>query len=434
MAKKKKKETAKDKLNENQALFCHLYILEGKTAKEAYMQAFPESSERSASPNASRLLSKPHIKAYCEELLERQKETLDISDKLILNGIMQLAFGEDVSDAIRLKALDKLAKIQGLYSQEINVTHSVIQVGIVDDDTPKLENNNNGQIIGASYQEIEPCVIIDEDEKEDGVFIIYAIENERFMEFDDIPKQYIDEISNHYDLPCYDDTKDKRDPINDTDYDGETNTDIFLDRKNDVIEEDLKEAKEILKENGFKEKDHFYTNGKNTNIYLRHTTSYVFSIGFAEQSFKNEDIDRMVKIKSGLFNKLESVNAKYTQVEYERIIATFKNKDSDISYDIRFDIYVDGGNGQIINAEDNEKVTQAVYKLYEEKGIDVTQKIDSESIDFLYNFKYDPSAEVEMKPLDEYDDEIDELDLDLDLDPEYEDFDFSLESFGKRSK
>ena len=270
--------------------------------------------------------------------------------------------------------------------------------------------------------------------KEDGVFVIYAIENERFMEFDDIPKQYIDEISNHYSLPCYDDTKDKRDPINDTDYDGETNTDIFLDRKNDVIEEDLKEAKEILKENGFKEKDHFYTNGKNTNIYLRHTTSYVFSIGFAEQSFKNEDIDRMVKIKSGLFNKLESVNAKYTQVEYERIIATFKNKDSDISYDIRFDVYVDGGNGQIINAEDNEKVTQAVYKLYEEKRIDVTQKIDSESIDFLYNFKYDPSAEVEMKPLDEYDDELDELDLDLDLDPDYEDFDFSLESFGKRSK
>ena len=72
--------------------------------------------------------------------------------------------------------------------------------------------------------------------------------------------------------------------------------------------------------------------------------------------------------------------------------------------------------------------------VYEEKGIDVTQKIDSESIDFLYNFKYDPSAEVEMKPLDEYDDEIDELDLDLDLDPEYEDFDFSLESFGKRNK
>ena len=169
MAKKKKKETAKDKLNDQQALFCHLYILEGKTAKEAYMTAFPESSERSAPPNASRLLSKPRIKAYCEELLERQKETLDISDKLILNGIMQLAFGEDVSDAIRLKALDKLAKIQGLYSQEINVTHSVIQVGIVDDDTPKLENNNNGQIIGASYQEIEPCVIIDdEDEKEDG--------------------------------------------------------------------------------------------------------------------------------------------------------------------------------------------------------------------------------------------------------------------------
>ena len=166
MAKKKKKETAKDKLNDQQALFCHLYILEGKTAKEAYMTAFPESSERSAPPNASRLLSKPHIKAYCEELLERQKETLDISDKLILNGIMQLAFGEDVSDAIRLKALDKLAKIQGLYSQEINVTHSVIQVGIVDDDTPKLENNNNGQIIGASYQEIEPCVIIDDEDTE----------------------------------------------------------------------------------------------------------------------------------------------------------------------------------------------------------------------------------------------------------------------------
>ena len=78
-----------------------------------------------------------------------------------------------------------------------------------------------------------------------------------------------------------------------------------------------------------------------------------------------------------------------------------------------------------------------MYALNEEKGIDVTQKIDSESIDFLYNFKYDPSAEDEMKLFNEYDDdELDalDLDLDLDLDPEYEDFDFSLESFGKRNK
>ena len=55
--------------------------------------------------------------------------------------------------------------------------------------------------------------------KEDGVFVIYAIENERFMEFNDIPKQYIDEISNHYSLPCYDDKKYEKTEENNHHYD-----------------------------------------------------------------------------------------------------------------------------------------------------------------------------------------------------------------------
>ena len=112
--------------------------------------------------------------------------------------------------------------------------------------------------------------------KEDGVFIIYAIENERFMEFDDIPKQYIDEISNHYSLPCYDDKKHEKTEENNH-YDYEENNEKFYKNVEKAISED---SFDYLLNNGFSynEEENFFTNGY-VNVKIKNDHISAYSIG-----------------------------------------------------------------------------------------------------------------------------------------------------------
>lgn len=160
-AEKKRKER---KLTPAQELFCYLYIVQDLSQYEAYIQAYPDNIDKprkGVEANASKLANKPHIQAECQRLLDELNKSVEINKKMIVNRLMQIAFGSNSSDANAIKALDKLAKIGGLYQEEKTITHQVIQVGIVDNDTPKLEDNGNGQIIGTSFE------VVDIEEGED---------------------------------------------------------------------------------------------------------------------------------------------------------------------------------------------------------------------------------------------------------------------------
>ena len=115
-------------------------------------------SDAQASANASRLYSKPHIKAYCNMLLDDMSKSVELNAKTIINGFMQIAFGEESSDANKIKALENLAKIKGLFKEEKTVTHQVIKVDVVEEEAPKLEEPNDN-IVAAG------CVIIDDEEE-----------------------------------------------------------------------------------------------------------------------------------------------------------------------------------------------------------------------------------------------------------------------------
>ena len=150
------------RLNEAQKLFCYLYIVEDYSMKDAYKMAYPNCGDNpnQISANASRLYAKPHVKAYCDELLQQMSESVELNGKTIINGFMKIAFGDNSTDANKLKALENLAKIKGLFKEEKTVTHQVIKIDVAEDDAPQLEEPND-QIVPSSF------IVIEEEEEEE---------------------------------------------------------------------------------------------------------------------------------------------------------------------------------------------------------------------------------------------------------------------------
>ena len=144
------------RLTDSQKKLCWNIVVEGMTQKEAYMDAYPNcGSEYQAQCNASKTLSKPHVKAYCDELRDTMLKTSMLNAQLVTSELMKIAFDEKVSTANRLKALDKLARVCGMYEENKTIDIRMINVGIVEDDKPRLEDNRDGQIVSAPFVTIE---------------------------------------------------------------------------------------------------------------------------------------------------------------------------------------------------------------------------------------------------------------------------------------
>lgn len=132
--------------------------------KDAYRNAYPQKegvSDKQVCANASRLYSKPKIKEYCEYLLEDMSKSIELTSKSIINGFMQIAFGDESSDNNKIKALEALAKIKGLYKEEKKVTHQIIKIDIEEDedDVLKIEEPNENVIPAG-------CVVVEEEDEE----------------------------------------------------------------------------------------------------------------------------------------------------------------------------------------------------------------------------------------------------------------------------
>ena len=145
-------------------MLSHLYIVEDMSLKDAYRNAYPQKegvSDKQVCANASRLYSKSHIKEYCEYLLEDMSKSIELTSKSIINGFMQIAFGDESTDSNKLKALEQLAKIKGLYKEEKTITHQVIKIDIEEDedDVPKIEEPNENVIPAG-------CVVVEEEDEE----------------------------------------------------------------------------------------------------------------------------------------------------------------------------------------------------------------------------------------------------------------------------
>ena len=174
MAAKSKKKIAEERLSElqkleeqmtpNQITFCRLYVQGKMTNRECYMTAYKNSSPGAADVSATRLLKQDKITRYINLLLDDLGESVEISDKEIIRELKRIAF-HSKNDNARIKALTTLGTITGLFGSETKVTQNLITITVDDsiaNATKKLEDNNNGQIIGTSF------TITDDDDTDES--------------------------------------------------------------------------------------------------------------------------------------------------------------------------------------------------------------------------------------------------------------------------
>lgn len=103
------------KLRPKQARFVRAYIDNGGNATQAAITAGynPKTARQIAAEN----LTKPYIQEAIRELTEAREKSSGITAEWVRQQIAQIAQNEGAKDQDRLKALDMLAKMLGLYEK-----------------------------------------------------------------------------------------------------------------------------------------------------------------------------------------------------------------------------------------------------------------------------------------------------------------------------
>jgi len=109
-------------MNNQQKLFCQEYVKNGMNGTKAYMKVYPNSSEKSAKDNASRLIAKDSIQKYIKELQNKSEDKAIMSIQDRMQWLTNLITSKtEQSVANKLKALEILNKMDGVYTQKVEV-------------------------------------------------------------------------------------------------------------------------------------------------------------------------------------------------------------------------------------------------------------------------------------------------------------------------
>lgn len=104
------------KLTPKQARFVNEYLVD-LNATQAVLRAGYRMSEKSAATQGNRLLRNVEIQRAIQEQREAQEKSSTITAEWVRRQIAEIAQNIEAKDQDRLKALDMLAKMLGLYER-----------------------------------------------------------------------------------------------------------------------------------------------------------------------------------------------------------------------------------------------------------------------------------------------------------------------------
>lgn len=123
------------KLTEKERRFADEYIKTTNATQSAIKAGYAENS---ASVTGSKMLRKPKVRQYIDEVMsERSKNTIATADEVlqylsrVMNGEEKDAFGLDVSVADRTKAAELLGKRHMLFTEKVKLD-AEIEIDISD--------------------------------------------------------------------------------------------------------------------------------------------------------------------------------------------------------------------------------------------------------------------------------------------------------------
>jgi len=110
------------KLNARQKAFCEYYVASGNATEAAIKAGY---KEKYAGVNADKLLKNTNIKKYIDELQKKTKSSRIMTAIERREFLTSMIKDGTVKDTDRLKALDILNKMDGEYTQKVEVNGNI---------------------------------------------------------------------------------------------------------------------------------------------------------------------------------------------------------------------------------------------------------------------------------------------------------------------
>lgn len=117
-------------LTAKQRSFCEHYVTDAcYSATQAYLLAYDAQID-TANNEGRKLTHDPRIQAYVHELQKEGLKATGLSAEKVLRGLQDIAFNEQETTGIRLKAMDLLSKNMGLQKTVVESDNVTISVDI----------------------------------------------------------------------------------------------------------------------------------------------------------------------------------------------------------------------------------------------------------------------------------------------------------------
>jgi len=92
----------------------------GIDGTHAYMTVYPNSSEDSARSSAATLLANPSVRARVQELSEKGAACTILTKELVINGLLELAQGDETPHSVRRAAWRDLGEHLAMFKLVVN--------------------------------------------------------------------------------------------------------------------------------------------------------------------------------------------------------------------------------------------------------------------------------------------------------------------------
>lgn len=112
------------KLTEKQKRFCEEYLID-LNATQSYLRAgYKAKSNEIARVESHKLLTKPNIQQYIEELREEQSKRTEITADKVLEELGSVGFNRNIECTGRdkVKALELIGQHLGMFTEKVSIT------------------------------------------------------------------------------------------------------------------------------------------------------------------------------------------------------------------------------------------------------------------------------------------------------------------------
>lgn len=112
------------KLTEKQKRFCEEYLID-LNATQSYLRAgYKAKSNEIARVESHKLLTKPNIQQFIEELRAEQSKRTEITADKVLEELGSVAFNKDIECIGRdkVKALELIGQHLGMFTEKVSIT------------------------------------------------------------------------------------------------------------------------------------------------------------------------------------------------------------------------------------------------------------------------------------------------------------------------